>query len=65
MSAEHNETTTTTLPLQDEAKPQSFRFMLARLLALLLPGSGECRSLTSEEEIIACMAIRHPTLFIS
>lgn len=65
MNSEQNETTNTSPPSQNQAKPRTIWMKLARLFAFLLPGSEACRALSTEEEIIACMAKKHPTLFIS
>ncbi|NTU93780.1 MAG: hypothetical protein HGB29_09755 [Chlorobiaceae bacterium] len=65
MNSEQNETKNSNLTPRNQAKPRTMRMKLVRLFALLLPGSGDCRALSTEEEIIACMAKKHPTLFIS
>jgi hypothetical protein len=41
------------------------RLLLMRLFAHFVPGAGHCQSLSTEEEIIECMAKRHPYLFIT
>ena len=41
------------------------RLMLKRLFAQVVPGTKHCASLDTEEEIIACMAKKFPTLFIT
>ena len=60
-----------TSPVQEALQPPSpagrchARLMLMRLFAQFVPGTEHCRSLSTEDEIIECMAKRHPTLFIT
>ncbi|WP_157858169.1 hypothetical protein [Pelodictyon luteolum] len=65
MNTQQYETTNTHPSPENQANPASIRLKLACRFAFLLPGSGECRTLSTEEKIIACMAKKHPTLFIS
>jgi hypothetical protein len=60
-----------TPPAVEALKPPSpagrchARLMLMRLFAQFVPGTEHCKSLSTEDEIIECMAKRHPTLFIT
>jgi hypothetical protein len=62
---EYEENQAPVSPEPSNAARWQARLALMRMLAQLDPRAKQCAELSSEEEIIECMAKRYPTLFIT